>query len=183
MPNIERKQKRFVQEYLIDLNATKAAIRAGYSQRSAATTGSWLLQMPHVQVYVDELVEKRKERTDITSDRVLTELAKIAFLDIRAFYNDKGNLVPVHELPPDVAATITDLKVSEYIDGITGQITTESKIKILDKLKSLELIGRHLRMFTDKIELDGSLTLGQIVKEIQDRSRAAILPPPGAGDP
>ncbi|WP_028456532.1 terminase small subunit [Chitinilyticum litopenaei] len=145
------KQAAFVAEYLKDLNATQAAIRAGYSEKTANEQGSRLLANVGVGKAIKEAMKKREERTEITQDRVLNELAKIAFGDARDVMSwgpDGLKLKPSDELTADQAALVSE--VSETLTAAGGSM----KLKTNDKLKALELIGRHLAMFTDKQQTD-----------------------------
>lgn len=92
MAGLTPKQARFVEEYLVDLNATQAAIRAGYSARTAGQTSFELLKKPEIQILISEAQKKRSKRTEITQDRVLQELAKLGFGDIRDIFSDDGSL-------------------------------------------------------------------------------------------
>lgn len=151
------KQKIFADEYLIDLNATRA-YKVAYPKvkkdESARVNGSKLLTNTNVVVYIDKRMKEREKRTGITQDRVLQELAKIGFADITDFViiEEKGNyctvkVKPTDKMPADKLGVIAGIK--EGANGI--------EIKLNDKEKALELIGRHLGMFKDKVELSGGL--------------------------
>jgi phage terminase small subunit len=155
------KQKRFCEEYIIDLNATQAAIRAGYSDNSGKQIANENLTKPDVQEYIQELIQKREKRTEITADKVIKELAHIAFDDISNYlqyrtervvtgHNDDGT--PIQEY-----RTIIDLKDSDTIDtrsisevqqGSNGQF----KFKMYCKDNALVQLGKHLGLFVDKVE-------------------------------
>lgn len=146
------KQRRFVDEYLIDLNATQAAIRAGYSAKTAASQGERLLRNVEIQALLTERMKAREQRTDVTQDRVVNELAKIAFGDPRkvmAWGPSGVKLKDSAELTDDEAAFVSE--VSETTTEHGGSL----KLKTNDKLKALELLGRHLGMFKEKVELTG----------------------------
>ena len=155
------KQQVFVQEYLVDLNATQAAIRAGYSKRTAEWIGPQLLGKTHVAEAVQGAMAKREDRTEITQDRVLKEYAKLAFLDPRRFYDDDGQLLQVHELPEDVAAALSSMEV---VTERAGELELAvRKIKFSDKKAALDSIARHLGMFKDKTELTGDFPVLNLV--------------------
>lgn len=160
------KQRRFVEEYLVDLNATQAAIRAGYSKKTAQEQGSRLLSNVMVAEAIQVAQQARSRRTEITQDRVLNELAKIGFADIRkvvrwggtqlqAGLDDDGKpttevyhglaLVAADDIDDDTAAAIAE--VAEGREGL--------KVKFHDKRGALVDIGRHLGMFKDKVEHSG----------------------------
>jgi len=147
------KQQRFIEEYLVDLNATQAAIRAGYSEKSAYSVGQETLRKPEIAQAIAEAQAERSERTQITQDMVVRELAKIGFSDMRKFsrWGPGGvRLLDSSELDDDSAACVAE--VSQTITEAGGSI----KFKLHDKKGALELLGRHLAMFTDKIQHDFS---------------------------
>lgn len=147
------KQKIFADEYLIDLNATRAYKVAYPKVKKDETTranGSRLLTNANVAVYIDKRMKDREKRTEITQDRVLQELAKIGFADVTDFVTIEGHSVKVKttdQMPRDKLGSIAGIK--EGANGI--------EIKLNDKEKALELIGRHLGMWNDKVELSGEV--------------------------
>lgn len=159
------KQAQFVEEYLIDLNATQAAIRAGYSPNTAKEQGSQLLTKLHIQEYLAERAAARAARTEISQDRVLKELARLAFLDIRKAFNANGELKPIHELDDETAAAISGIEVSELTSG-ENVIGSLKKIKLSDKKGSLELLGRHLQMWKDSLAVSGLPPIIAITRRI-----------------
>lgn len=146
-----KKQKRFIEEYLIDLNATQAAIRAGYSPDTAKAIGCENLTKPDIRAYIDRAMAERSKRTGVNADRVVQELAKIAFVNATEVIDPKTATVKEDALPEDTAA-IQSVKVKTF-----GEDGLEREIKMADKLKALEMLGRHLGMFKDKLELSGGL--------------------------
>ena len=168
MAKLTPKQKRFVDEYLIDLNATQAAIRAGYSEKSAYSIGIENLNKPEIQKEVEKRKADRERRTEITQDRVIKELAKIAFSNGSEFarviekpmtdpfgnpvLDTDGNpilcqrveMVLTDELTDDQRAAIAGIK--EGKNGI--------EVSTCDKVKALELLGRHLGIFEDKVKME-----------------------------
>lgn len=146
-----KKQKRFVEEYLIDLNATQAAIRAGYSPDTAKSIGSENLTKPDIQARIAKAMAERSRRTGVNADRVVMELAKIAFVNASDVIDAETAALKPNAAPEDTAA-IQSVKVKTF-----GEDGLEREIKMADKLKALELLGKHLGMFKDKVELSGSL--------------------------
>lgn len=144
-----KKQKRFIEEYLIDLNATQAAIRAGYSPDSAADIGSENLRKPDIRAHIDKAMAERSRRTGVNADRVVQELAKIAFVNAIEVIDPKTATVKENASSDDTAA-IQSVKVKTF-----GEDGLEREIKMADKLKALELLGRHMGMFKDKVEVSG----------------------------
>ena len=146
MARLTAKQKRFANEYIIDLNATQAAIRAGYTSKYANTNANKLLQNTTLAEYIQGLMDERSKRTLVTQDKVVNELANIAFADISSFLKVENNQVEVFDtdsIQHEMLAAIAEIKEGNY--GIS--------IKLHDKLKALELLGRHLGMFKDKVEV------------------------------
>lgn len=138
------KQRRFVQEYLIDLNATAAARRSGYSEKTADRIGPELLGKPCVLAEIQAAIELRERRTAITQDRVLAELAAVAFANGTDFAQIQGNghvlFTPTDQLTAEKKRAVASIK--------EGQFGTE--VKTYDKIKALELLGKHLGMFGDR---------------------------------
>lgn len=148
------KQERFVEEYLIDLNATQAAIRAGYSPDSARDIGCENLTKPNIKAAIDRAMAERSRRTGINQDRVIQEIAKLAFLN-PVDVIDMDEATVRGEAHRDDTACIASVKVKN-IPTDDGAIT-EREVKTYDKLKALELLGKHLGMFTDRVKVDGGV--------------------------
>lgn len=152
------KQKIFADEYLIDLNATRA-YKVAYSKvkkdEVARANGSRLLTNANVAAYIDKRIKDREQRTEITQDRVLQELARLGFFDARKLFADNGQPLAIKDLDDNTAACIVGVKVKEMYDSEGEFIGYEKEYKLADKKGSLELIGRHLGMFKDKMELSG----------------------------
>src|SRR5579884_1628218 len=147
------KQQRFVEEYLIDLNATAAYKRAGYN---AEVNAARLLRKAQVQEALREAQRQRSARTQITADAVLTELAKIAFSDMRSFAvwgPDGIVLKPSADLSPEAGACVAE--VSQTISEGGGSI----KFKLHSKTEALRDLGRHLGLFVDRVELQAGVKL------------------------
>ena len=150
------KQKRFVEEYLIDLNATQAAIRAGYSPNSARDIGSENLTKPHIRARVEEALAERSKRTGINADRVVRELARIAFVNAADVINFDSATLSENASEDDTAA-IASVKV-KTIPTDAGE-GVEREIRMCDKLKALELLGKHLGMFNNDPESNVPVTV------------------------
>lgn len=148
-------QKRFCNEYLIDLNATRAykvAYPKTKKEETASSNGSRMLRNDKVQEYISNKMKEQEKRTEITQDMVIKELARIAFLDIRKLYNASGGLKNIQDIDEEAVKAISSLETLEEYDGYGGdreQIGDTKKVKLLDKVKALELLGKHLGMFND----------------------------------
>lgn len=151
-----KKQKQFCEEYLIDLNATQAAIRAGYSCETAYSIGQENLNKPEIRANIDQAMAERSKRTGVNSDRVVRELAKIAFVNAVDVINADNATLKADAAPEDLAA-IQSVKVKTF-----GDDGMEREIRMADKLKALELLGRHMGMFDDRLKLSGKLDTGQL---------------------
>lgn len=178
------KRLRFAQEYLVDLNGTQAAIRAGYGEKNARSTASELLALPEVEAAVARLRAARSDRTAVTADRVVAELAAVAFADIRnvvtwnraiRMHETEDGALPVEtvwsvdlktpdELPPEAAAALAELSLSP-----SGAL----KVKMHSKVRALELLARHLGLLeVDKeSEKPAQLTPDNVVA-IWEKARA-----------
>lgn len=154
---LTEKQRLFVHEYLVDLNATQAAIRAGYSEKTAQEQSSRLLSNVMVKEAVQKAMDERSERVEVTADRVLEELAKLGFADIRKVFTEGGHLRDIASLPDEIAAAVSSVEVVTRPDGEVDEngnrgVEYVHKLRFWDKRGSLELLGKHLKMFTDKTE-------------------------------
>lgn len=153
------RQERFVETYLVDLNATQAAIRAGYAPKSAEVTGSQLLRNPKVAAAIDAVKQARSQRTQVTADRVVQQLARIAFGDIRKIFESTEHGVRLRcpdEWPDEIVPLIAGIEVITVSRG-EGMVEHVAKIRAADKLKALELLGRHLGMWNDKLTITTDL--------------------------
>jgi phage terminase small subunit len=156
-------QELFVAEYLKDLNATQAAIRAGYGEAGAHVRANELRKNPLVAAQIDAALAARNERVQIDADFVLRELFKLASCDLAAAFDEFGNLRNIHDIPPDVRKAISGVEVEDLFAGRgpdREQIGVTRKVKFWDKTRALEMLGRHLALFKDRLEVsvDASLT-------------------------
>lgn len=150
MAKLTDKQKRFCEEYLIDLNATQAAIRAGYSPETAKDIGCENLAKPNLRARIDAAIAERSKRTGVTADRVVRELAKLAFVNATDVIDTQRGEVLENASREDTAC-ISAVRVKTK----TGEdfTETEREIRLCDKTKALELLGKHLGMFSDNVKL------------------------------
>ena len=140
------KQLLFTKEYMVDLNATQAAIRAGYSEKGADVQGCKLLAKPKVKAVIQAAMDKRTERLEITSDRILQEIAKLAYSNMDDFTAEDNVTLDLTGLTRDQMAAL------QGMDNEDGKL----RIKLADKRAALDLLGRHLKLFTDRHEIDGA---------------------------
>lgn len=152
------KQARFVEEYLVDLNASAAAERAGYSPRTAYSIGGQLLAKPEVAAALEAAKAARSERTAITADRVLEELGRIGFSDVRMMFTPGGSLLVPTDLSDEIAPAVQSVEAVERPRrNEAGEVEIEMvrKVRLHDKLGALTLIAKHLGMITERRELSG----------------------------
>jgi phage terminase small subunit len=168
-------RQRFVNEYLKDLNATQAAIRAGYSEKTAYSQGQRLLKKVEVKAAVDAAIARRNKRLEVDQDKVIRELAKVALADIKDYLTYRTAITQVgvddEGKPIFDYAPIIELTPSEDVDGTVIQEVSLSQkgvfsFKLQDKLKALELLGRHLGLFTDNVNLSGEVGV-KVVDDIE----------------
>lgn len=174
--NLTPNQKIFADEYLIDLNATRAykeAYKNVKKDETAAVNGSRLLRNAKVKKYIEEKMKAREKRTEITQDQVLAELAKIAFADIKDYLSFRtAKTVVEHDKetgePVVDYSQIIEIRDSDDVDGsIIQEVSLNAKgvftFKLYDKLSALDKMMRHLGMFNDKVELSGDVGLKVVV--------------------
>lgn len=154
---LSKKQKRFVEEYLIDLNATQAAIRAGYKRSEYTdTNASKILENTRIAEEIEKAMAERSRRTGINQDRVILELAKMAFVSIDDVVDVTTGAVKEDATKEDLAC-IQSIKYKNAT-GVNG-VSVEREVRIADKKACLELLGKHLGMFKDKVEMDVDMEL------------------------
>lgn len=159
------KQKRFADEYLIDLNATQAAIRAGYSPATAEQQGSRLLSNVKVRAYIDERMAELSKRTGVNQERIIRELARIAFVNPPDVVDmDEATISPY--ATEDDTAAIASVKVKR-IPTQDGE-GVEREIRFADKIKALELLGKRFGMWLDRQQVDVQGAV-QIVDDVPEK--------------
>lgn len=146
--NLTDKQKRFCEEYLIDLNATKSAIRSGYSEKTAHSIGFENLTKPEIQNYISLLQKQKSEELNITQNQILTELSKVAFGDVRNLFDENGKLLNINEVENLVSGGIKSVTLLTEKYDLTasgdGVYTTIKKVETHDKLKAIDLLNKML---------------------------------------
>lgn len=169
MAKLTNKQKMFVNEYLVDLNATQAAIRAGYSKNRAREIGYQNYTKLHVRAAIDVKIAERSDRVGINADDVLRSLVEIKEMDVLEILTEAGNLKPISEWSKIWRTTLSGLDIS--IIGSNDSETILKKIKWPDKLKNIELIGRHVNVqaWKDKSEHEhtGKLSIKELMQSVQ----------------
>lgn len=162
---------------MIDLNATQAAIRAGYSPKTANEQAARLLVNVSIQAELARLRAEQSRRTGVTADRVIRELAKIAFADLGDIVTQDGGLRA--DIAPNDRAAVASIKCKVTCGDVD---TTEREVKTYDKLRALELLGKHLGMYQDKLQVSGQLNTGQleaVLAQLRAPDGPAPACPPG----
>ena len=154
------KQERFVAEYLVDLNAAKAAIRAGYSAKTAESAGPRLLRNVQIANAISARKSKQLERADLSAIRVLEEYRRLAFADPRALFDVDGNLKPIQDMDAETAATIASFEViKKNAAAGDGVIDTVHKIRTVDKTKALDSLAKHFGLLVERMEHSGAVVV------------------------
>jgi phage terminase small subunit len=156
----ELRRAVFIREYLVDFNGQRAAVAAGYAEKSARVTASHLLDRPEIRDAIAREAEKKTKKLDITVERVLEELGRMGFANMLDYVTvqEKGSaFVDLSQLTREQAAAIQEITVDEYTEGRgeTARDVKRTKFKLGDKRGSLELLGKYLKLFTDKFEHSG----------------------------
>jgi phage terminase small subunit len=155
---LTERQRAFCEEYITDLNGQAAAVRAGYSPKTARQIAVQILGHTEAQKYLQKLLDERSKRTQVTADRVITEAARIGFSDLRRLFGENGELLPVNAWPDDVAASVASVEIDELFEGYGEnrvQVGHTKKIKLWDKPRALELLGKHLKIWVERMEHTG----------------------------
>lgn len=143
MANLTPKQERFCQEYVIDLNGSKAAVRAGYSSKSSKEIASELLTKPNIQDFIQKLRNDISERNRIDIDELVQSMASMVRFDIKDMYDDNGNLLPIPEMPKEARLMIESFDLQEVVaDGAVVGVT--KKVRTIKKLDAIEKLMKHL---------------------------------------
>jgi phage terminase small subunit len=180
---MRRKHSRhdiFCREYIKDLNGTRAAIAAGYSKKTAGVTASQLLNNPNVKAKLAKLMEKHAIKLDLSAEKVVSELARMGFANFCDYIRttESGDAyIDLSRLTREQAAAIQEIIVDEYVEGRgkNARNVKRVRIKLADKNRSLELLGKYLKMFTDRLEVSGVANLAERIAAA--RKRANIRPP------
>ena len=169
------KQEAFCREYLIDLNGTQAAIRAGYSKRTANEQAAQLLAKLNIQEYLKTLMDERAEKTKIDAEWVIKRLAQDATADVADLYDENGHLRPVKDWPMAwrtglVAGIDTAMERNGVDEDGKPQFVEVRKVRLADRTKLLELIGKHVDVgaFKERVEHSGKVGLEQLIAGSHD---------------
>jgi phage terminase small subunit len=176
MDRLTDKQARFCEEYLKDLNSTKAALRSGYSAKTCRAIGCENLTKPIIQERIRKKIKQISEDNEITVERIVKEIASAAFSNVADLFDESGNLKDMKELEREVAAAISSIDISE-ISTAQGEIGTTTKIRLWDKLKALEMLARYMRIFEGEKapETATQVNIAQVIQNIREMSTEELL--------
>ena len=163
---LNRRQELFCHEFLKDLNATKAAQRSGYSKKTCPATGAENLHKPKIKARIQALMEKRQEKVEVDSDRVVQRLANIAFghIGLVCTWTDKGlDLIEKSELSEESLSIILEIHSKPILDPKGKPIAHECKVRMKDSLKALEMLSKHLGL------LDGKSQSSKNTSHVKDK--------------
>lgn len=173
---LSKRQFTFCVEYLKDQNGKQAAIRAGYSKKNAESIASRLLKRPKVQEFLRVHMKKAEERAEITVAEIIHEIARLAFVDVGKIFDEDNNLKDVKEWPEEIRRAVSSVEIEDLFEGHGKErehVGYTKKVKLWDKTKALELLGRWRKLFTDKIEINDKSSLADRLKRARERAGAA----------
>lgn len=170
------KQQRFVVEYLVDLNATQAAIRAKYAVKGAKDQAYQLTQRPEIAAAIKEAMEARNQRTQVDADYVLNRLTEIDQMDLLDILDDDMSIKPLSKWPKVWRQSLSGFDIAEMFEGAGKErdlVGLMKKIKWPDKVKNLELLGKHVNVnaFREQVAVDVTHTLSQRMAKARERKR------------
>lgn len=185
---LTEQQKLFCAYYVKDLNGPKAARAAKYSEKNAHSISCRLLSKVHIREEIERLMKRPLQKAAVTVDRVIKELARVGFADLSKAYEEDGSLKNIHEMDKSIVATISGIEVDEITAGKGSNkrsLGKTKKVKMHDKVKALELLGRHLKMFTDNVDLTSKgkeITFIQAVADLEKAVETTETPTTDAND-
>lgn len=182
------RQQRFVDEYLVDLDANAAARRAGYSEKVARHSAPRIMRQPGVAEAIAKAMAARSKRTQITADRVIEEVARIAFSDLRALFREDGSLKPISEWPDDVARAVAAVEVDELHEGsgkARVRVGSTRKVKLWSKVEAIDKLMRHLGLLKEQpaAEVNLNVTVNGARERISSRIAGLVARGGKGGDP
>ena len=167
------RQELFAREYVIDLNGTRAAIAAGYAPKAAGASGSQVLKNAKVKRLIDQLLSKRASKLEISSERILEELSKLAFFDPRNLFNADGSLKPIPELDDATAAAIAGVEheklYQHFGKGQAEDVGTTTKVKLLARTEALRMLGQYRKLFTEIVQHEGLEGIGERIAALRQK--------------
>jgi phage terminase small subunit len=170
-----QREETFAREYVIDLNGSRAAIAAGYSEKGADVRAVELLGNSRVKALIASLTKDRFGKLDISAERILQELARLAFIDPANLFDEAGSLKSIHRMDEDSRRAIAALdheKLFEHFGkGQAKHVGAMVKVKLADKTRALQLLGQYRKLFTEKVEFDAAANFTEALARILARKR------------
>ncbi len=166
-------QERFAREYLIDHNAMQAALRAGYSPDCAQGSSFEFLEHPEIKPIIAKYAKKQAVKLELTAEKVLGELSRIAFFNPKSLYDSEGKLKNIEEIEDDAAICITSIEEEEIFDGYgkdRKRIGRLKKIKLASKIDALDKLGKHLKLFNDTVDINITVGLAERLQAARNRT-------------
>jgi len=171
---MNERQLLFVAEYLKDRKAGAAAIRAGYSKKTAETCGPRLLRKVQIKKLVAKGFKKITDKCEVTAERVIAELGRLAFSDLGLLYRPDGTLKPITEWPEDARRAVAGIESEEIFEFERGEKTNVGdlrKIKLWSKNNALETLARHFKLLTDKVEVTDVTDYAAIMRARREKHK------------
>ncbi len=165
MKKPNQRRARFIAEYLIDPNAAQAARLAGYSPHSASETGRALLRKPDVKAAIDAQTAEIFDRLEVKAEQVIREAMRIAFADLSRLFDKDGKPLPLGEID---AETLAGLDITMSYDKHGNHTATH--LRRLDKMAALLMLGKHLKLFTDRVEVANGREIAEAMAEARERA-------------
>lgn len=175
MSDLTPKQDRFCREYVIDLNGTQAAMRAGYSHKTANEQAARMLAKDSIRARVDQLKLKVEAKLEIKKETVLRELLRISTSDMLLLFNDDGTAKDLKDIPEHARRCIAGVEIEELFTGQgkhRKSVGFTKKFKFWDKPKGLEMLGKHLKLYTDKLEVGADESFLEILLKARAKADA-----------
>ena len=170
---VHQRRTRFVKEFLLEQNATKAAIAAGCSEKSARQQGERLLTNASIRAEIEQKNTELNQKYDLTADRIKLELARLCYYNPADYFNPDGSPKAISELSEDASRAIAGFDMTELFAGSgeeRGAVGYIKKFKLADKVRALELAARVQKMLVERIEVTGMDALAEELAKARKRS-------------
>ena len=170
---VHQRRTRFIKEYLIDQNATRAAIAAGYSKKTAYAQGSRLLKNAEITAEIEQKNTESNQKYDLSADRIKQEIARLCYYDPADYWNANGTAKAMHDISEDARRAIGGFECAELYEGSgeeRAQIGYIKKFKLMDKGRALELAARVQKLLVDRVEVTGLEALADELAKSRKRA-------------
>lgn len=174
LKGVRQRRTRFIKEYLVDQNATRSAIAAGFSEKGARVTGSRLLTEPNIAAEINKRNAELNEKYDLSADRIKQELARLCFSDPGKLFNADGSAKPITDLDEDSRRAIAGFEVAELFTGSGEERAAAGyikKYKFVDKVRAVEVAARVQKLLVDRVEVTGLDALAEALAKARQRAK------------